>query len=453
MLEQIDPGTRYGAVKIPSSKSLAHRALICAALADRDSVISCSGISRDLEATMECLKGFGAEVEILEDMIRVTPIRETSSTAGKDQAGRMLLAGRQIQADRSADTSVILPCRESGSTLRFLLPLAGALGRTAVFQMEGRLPLRPMQEYEKVLQDHGMKIRREGERLCCEGQLTPGEYLLPGNISSQYFTGLLFALPLLDGESHIRIRGKAESAAYISLTESALSSAGILFEKKEDGWLIPGGQHYRIQEGNDPAVIEGDYSGGAFFLCAGAFSKQGIRCGNLSSVSMQGDRGIIDILQQFGAEVRVSDHSVCVKRGVLKGIDIDGSMIPDILPVLSVVAAAAEGTTRIFHAERLRMKESDRVLSTLTMLKALGADAEETGDGMLIHGTGSLRGGAEVDPFGDHRIAMSAATAACICREPVTIKDAECVEKSYPDFWKDFHSLQIERNSTGRNNI
>ena len=255
----------------------------------------------------------------------------------------------------------------------------------------------------------------------------------------------MFALPLLDGESRIRIRGKAESADYVRLTESALSSAGILFEKQEDGWLVPGMQHYRTPEGNDPEVIEGDYSGGAFFLCAGAFSEQGIRCENLSSVSMQGDRRIIDILQQFGAEVGVSDHSVCVKMGSLKGINIDGSMIPDILPVLSVVAAAAEGTTRIFHAKRLRMKESDRILSTVTMLKTLGAAVEETEDGMLIHGTGSIKGGAEVDPFGDHRIAMSAAAAACICREPVTIKDAECVEKSYPDFWKDYDSLIIEQ--------
>ena len=450
MLVRLEPGTRYGTVKIPSSKSLAHRALICAALADRDSVISCSGISRDIEATMECLKEFGAAFEVREDLIRVTPVWGDCSgyrSVQTDRTDRM--KGTALQ-DSNA---VILPCRESGSTLRFLLPLAGALGRGAVFQMEGRLPLRPMQEYEKVLEEHDMKIRREGDRLCCEGQLTPGEYLLPGNISSQYFTGLLFALPLLDGESRIRILGKAESADYIRLTESALSDAGITVEKLEDGWLVPGGQHYRTTEGNDPAVIEGDYSGGAFFLCAGAFSGQGIRCDNLSSASMQGDRRILDILQQFGAQVEVRDKSISVRKGTLHGIDIDGSMIPDILPVLSVVAAAAEGTTRIYHAERLRMKESDRILSTLTMLKALGAEAEETEDGMRIQGTGSLKGGAEVDPFGDHRIAMSAAVAACICREPVSIRDSECVEKSYPDFWKDYHSLQIERISTGRNEI
>ena len=442
MMERIDPGARYGTVSIPASKSVAHRALICAALADRRSVISLNGISRDIEATMECLREFGAVFEVREDLIRVTPVPEAGRTAATvPEAGRT--AETVSECDARKETRM-LPCRESGSTLRFLLPLAGALGREAIFQMEGRLPERPMDRYEQVLQDHGMTIVRKGNTLSCSGLLKPGEYVLPGNVSSQYVTGLLFALPLLDGDSRIRIQGELESADYIRLTEAALADAGITCIRKEDGWLIPGGQCYKAPAGEKPVIIEGDYSGAAFFLCAGAFSEQGIRCENLSAGSMQGDKRIIDILRQFGAETQVGDNSVTVKKGTLKGTLIDGSMIPDILPVLSIVAAAAEGTTRIFHAERLRLKESDRITSTVSLLKALGADAEETADGMLIHGKGWLQGGAEADPFGDHRIAMSAAVAACICREPVAVKDAECVEKSYPDFWKDFHSLQTE---------
>ena len=431
MKEQIIPGIRSGTVRIPASKSMAHRALICAAFADRESQILCDAISRDIEATIECLQAMGARILVRDGNIRIRPVWREEKTG---------------EHENSTDSKV-LPCGESGSTLRFLLPLAGACGVNARFCMEGRLPQRPMQEYEKVLSEHGMRIQREGTKLLCSGQLLSGEYILPGNISSQYISGLLFALPLLHGDSQIRIQGNAESADYIHMTVSALRKVNIRIRQTEDGYLIPGDQRMKIPEGAEQQVIEGDYSSAAFFLCMGAFSDKGITAKNLAEDSLQGDRRIREILQQFGAQVMQGDQSITVRRGDLKGICLDGSMIPDLLPVLSVVAAAAAGETRIFHAERLRMKESDRIKSTVAMLKALGADAEETPDGMCIRGGKVLMGGAEVDPFRDHRIAMSAAVGACLCRKPVSILDSECTAKSYPGFWKDYHGLHVDSDS------
>lgn len=421
----VNPGKRTGRIGIPSSKSLAHRALICRALADQCSGIVLDGFSADIKATMNCLKGLGAEISIHEGVMEITPVKWFPE------------AKQSLQAAQ-------LPCSESGSTLRFLLPVAGALGREAVFVMEGRLSERPMERFEQVLIDHGMKIRRDGRNLYCSGKLEPGEYKLPGNISSQYISGLLFALPLLDGSSRIRIETDLESADYVKLTEGALHDAGIIWETTQDGYLIPGRQCYHISAATKMARIEGDYSAAAFFLCAGAFSQQGITVHDLSPDSRQGDRRILEELERFGALVEVQGREVTVRKGQLKETTIDGSMIPDLIPVLSVVAAGVRGTTRIYNAARLRMKESDRIMSTCRMLQSLGADVRELQDGLIIYGNGELKGGALVDPYRDHRIAMSAAVGACICSEPVMIKDAECVGKSYPDFWEDFGSLGME---------
>ena len=419
MIRTILPGARSGIVKIPASKSQAHRALIAAALSRFPMRVMCRGISDDIQATMNCLKGLGADFEIQEDKILVTPVRATQS---KDIAS--------------------LPCSESGSTLRFLLPLAGAFGADAQFLMEGRLPERPMKEYEQVLGNHGMTIRREGKCLYCSGRLQAGDYVLPGNISSQYFTGLLLALPLLPGESLLQWEGTLESADYVAMTEEVLEGFGIRWEKLAQGYRIPGDQTYHCRK--PVFTVEGDYSSAAFFLCMGAFSREGITAENLSPASRQGDSRVLALLRQFGANVCEEGSQVTVRGGKLQGISIDASMIPDLVPAISVVAAGAQGTTHIFNATRLRLKESDRIRSTCQMLRCLGADVRETTDGLIITGTGTLKGGAEVDPFRDHRIAMAAAEAACICRSPVTVRDAQCVSKSYPGFWQDLQALSAQ---------
>ena len=421
MNKTVTPGSRSGAVSAPSSKSQAHRILICAALAESRSVITCPGISKDIEATMNCLNGMGAQIYADGDVINVQPI---------DRASLSVSSGEHM-----------LACSESGSTLRFLLPIVGALGIDAAFAMEGRLPERPMREYEDVLRSHGMNITREGSLLHASGQLKAGIFSLPGNISSQYFSGLLFALPLVAGDSRIVIEGNLESRDYVIMTENALRQSGIVWKDLPDGYEICGNQTYS----SEPQIrVEGDYSSASFFLCAGALSANGITVRNLSETSGQGDRRIVDVLKKFGARIERRGDEIFAQRDSLNAITIDGSMIPDLIPVLSVVAAAARGTTHIIHAQRLRMKESDRIKSTVEMLKAIGASVAETEDGMVIEGQEYLTGGT-VDSYMDHRIAMAAAVAAGICRNPVTVINAQCVSKSYPAFWDDLESMEVDR--------
>ena len=414
MNKTILPGARTGEVHIPASKSQAHRMLLCAAMGENEVTLRCRGLSKDILATVACLKALGASVDAEGEVLHLRPV--SAPPPGL----------------------CLLPCGESGSTLRFLLPLVGALGASAVFEREGRLPERPIEPLGRELCRNGMDIRSDGARLSCSGQLRPGAFSLPGNISSQYISALLMTLPLLEGESTLHIEGALESAAYVAMTEEVLRLGGVRTEKTGDGYRISGGQRCRFAP---ELSVEGDYSNAAFFLCAGALSERGIRVTGLDPRSRQGDRAIVPLLEEMGAQVASDSSSVTVKRDALHGITIDASPIPDLIPVLSVVAAAASGETRVIHAQRLRLKESDRLHSTTQMLRALGAEAEELPDGLVIRGGRTLAGGT-VDACGDHRIAMSAAVAGGICRGAVTICGSECVQKSYPDFWTDFQQLK-----------
>ena len=414
MNKTILPGARTGEVHIPASKSQAHRMLLCAAMGENEVTLRCRGLSKDILATVACLKALGASVDAEGEVLHLRPV--SAPPPGL----------------------CLLPCGESGSTLRFLLPLVGALGASAVFEREGRLPERPIEPLRRELCRNGMDIRSDGARLSCSGQLRPGAFSLPGNISSQYISALLMTLPLLEGESTLHMEGALESAAYVAMTEEVLRLGGVRTEKTGDGYRIPGGQRCRFAP---ELSVEGDYSNAAFFLCAGALSERGIRVTGLDPQSRQGDRAIVPLLEEMGAQVASDGSSVTVKRAALHGITIDASPIPDLIPVLSVVAAAASGETRVIHAQRLRLKESDRLHSTTQMLRALGAEAEELPDGLVIRGGRTLAGGT-VDACGDHRIAMSAAVAGGICRGAVTICGSECVQKSYPDFWTDFQQLK-----------
>ncbi len=405
----LTPGPCAGEVCIPSSKSVAHRLLICAALGTEKTTLLIDGFSRDILATAKCLKALGAGIETKGRRIRVTPIQKPVSGG-------------------------LLPCGESGSTLRFLLPVAGALGVSGCFKMEGRLPERPMQVYEDVLRAHGMEISRDGSWLRFGGQLQSGAYSLAGDVSSQYFSGLLMALPRLSGASSVTAEGTLESAGYLRLTEDALTRSGVRIERAGQSWRIPGFQRFAL-----PGVlrVEGDWSNAAFFLCMGALSERGVTVRGLNLRSAQGDMAVLDILRQFGASLEASEGEVTVRRAKLRPLTIDAAPIPDLVPVLSVLACGAKGDTRIVNAARLRMKESDRLQTTAKLIRDLGGAVEELPDGLVIHGTGGLRGG-DVDSCRDHRIAMSAAVAAGLCRESVTISGADCVQKSYPAFWEDF---------------
>lgn len=405
------PGARHGRVRIPSSKSRLHRLLLIAALGDGEARLRYAGkIPHDIAATIDCLRTLGAGIDASETgVLRVTPLRA--------------LPGR----------ACALRCGESGSTLRFLLPVVGALGMEAIFCREGRLPERPITPLREVLAAHGMKIWEEGTSLFCKGRLLAGDYFIEGDTSSQFITGLLYALPLLNGDSTLTVTGELVSAPYVAMSDESLRLAAIGFTKAENRYTIPGGQQYA-----PPAEIcvEGDWTNAAVFLCAGAFSRGGVTVAGLDLGTTQGDRAVLDILRRFGAGIEAAADAVTVRRGTLLGGEIDATDIPDLVPVLAAVASVAGGETRIVNAARLRSKESDRLHTTAAMLFSLGADVTELPDGLVIRGRGKLAGGA-VDAANDHRIAMAAAVAAGACMREVTITGAECVDKSYPAFWEE----------------
>ncbi len=412
MIHTVLPGPRRGSLRVPASKSVAHRLLITAAFSAEPCVLACDGISNDIAATIRCLNALGAEITVNGDLLSVKPIREANPAAE-------------------------LHCGESGSTLRFLIPVAGALGCDAVFHMEGRLPERPIETLTEECARHGMRFDKEGAELRLSGKLTPGHYTIPGGISSQFITGLLFALPFLEGDSTLEVTGTVESAGYIRLTEDALRRAGIRFDKHENTYTIPGNQRGSLS-GN--IRVEADWSSAAFPLCMGALSADGIEVRGVNLDSHQGDARVLEVLEGFGAIIERGTDSVTARRGTLKGQTIDASQIPDMVPAISVIGAAAEGETVITGAARLRLKESDRIASTAAMLRALGGEVRETEDGLIITGKPSLKGGT-VDPVGDHRIAMAAAAAASVCESPVTILNAECTDKSYPRFREEIEKL------------
>ena len=413
MIRRVAPGPRCGCVRIPASKSQAHRLLILAALGEGETRLVCDGVSKDIAATVACLNALGADIREEDGALCVRPIRDLP-------AGERRLA-----------------CGESGSTLRFLLPVVGALGADAVFVREGRLPERPLAPLDRELVAHGMRLEEDGALLRGSGQLRPGDYSLPGNVSSQYISGLLLALPQLAGESRLAVTGRLESAAYVTMTEDALSLAGVSFDKHNTVYIINGRQTGRL-----PAAltVESDWSNAAFFLAVGALSPEGMKVIGLNPRSSQGDRAVLRILREFGAELAEDGEDLWIRRGDLRALTIDAAPIPDLIPVLSVVASVAAGETRIVNAGRLRLKESDRLASTTRMLRALGAEIEEQPEGLVICGKPRLRGG-RVDSAGDHRIAMSAAVAATVCTEEVCVEGADCVRKSYPRFWEDFDAL------------
>jgi len=411
---QIQPGQLNGDVRAIPSKSQAHRALICAALADVPTDIICEGESEDIAATVDCLTALGAEIDRKADGFAVNPL------------------GKKEQK-----SVVSLPCRESGSTFRFLLPITGALGQGASYLLKGRLSRRPLSPLDGVLAAHGCVLSQQSSvPFHISGQLTPGYYELDASVSSQFISGLLFALPLLCGDSELRLTGRAESFPYVELTMSMLELFGVHTPFDGELFSIPGGQTYRSPS---QVRVEGDWSNAAFWLCAGAIGAGRVACADLDMQSRQGDRAVLDILTRFGALIDANGKRALVAGGKLRGIEIDAGNIPDLVPTLAVVGAVAEGTTVIHNAGRLRAKESDRLAAVTDVLRGLGACIKETDDGLLILG-GELTGGI-VSSWGDHRIAMAASIAATLCAEPVTITGAEAVNKSYPRFFTDFQKL------------
>lgn len=373
----ITPQLLRGEITVIPSKSQAHRLLICAAFADRPTQLVCSETNRDIEATVACLRALGAQIHSTESGYTVFPAQ-------------------------SVPQSAVLPCCESGSTLRFMLPVVGALGVDATLTMEGRLPQRPLSPLWEEMERMGCSLSRPTENtIRCQGKLRSGEYCINGSVSSQFITGLLFAHSLMDNCS-LTITGKLESKPYVDLTNEVLS----LFTGRHSPGCI---------------AVEGDWSNGAFWLAANTLGSD-LAIRGLSQDSLQGDRAVVDILQQLENDKPI----ICVAD------------IPDLVPILSVVAAAKHGAV-FTDIQRLRLKESDRVASVIAMLENLGGNATATEDTLTVS-PATLTGGT-VDSCNDHRIAMAAAIAATVCTAPVTLSGAEAVKKSYPQFWAEYRRL------------
>ena len=374
------PGKLCGTVIVPPSKSMAHRLLICAAFDSKPTELICTQTSEDIEATAFAL-------------------RQLCHYVGRTDYGYEICPYEYDGA--AAPPSLWINCHESGSTLRFLLPIVGALGIDTIFEMEGRLPQRPLSPLWEEMERMGCSLSRPAASLIqCTGKLQPGNYRIDGSVSSQFISGLMMAMPLIEGETSLEITGNVESKPYIEMTHHALQ-------------LFKSNRPERME-------VESDWSSAAFWLAANSLNSN-IAVEGLNQDSSQGDKLIASLLPQLEEKCTIS-----------------AADIPDLVPILAVVAAAKQGAV-FTDIRRLRLKESDRVASVIALLEALGGKAEATANTLTVYASNLV--GGTVDSFGDHRIAMAAAIAATICKEPVTIRDAECVKKSYPGFWEDYCRL------------
>lgn len=416
---KIYPSKLKGEVKIPPSKSMAHRAIICAALSDGLCIIENIDYSDDIIATIDAMNSLGAKIVKHKDYIEVIGA---------------------YGSDEKPQETRIIDCNESGSTLRFLVPISLLFKGSSKFIGRGNLGKRPLTTYYNIFERQGIEYSYEEDNLnlVINGELKPGTFEVEGNVSSQFITGLLFTLPLLKEDSKIIITTEMESKGYIDLTLRAMSDFGVeIINNNYREFIIKGNQKYNARNYR----VEGDYSQAAFFLCADSLGNE-VLCKDLDLNSLQGDKEVIDILERMNVIFNANDIGVKgTTNGELASTVIDGSQCPDIIPVLTSVAALTKGTTEIINAGRLRIKECDRLAAVTSELNKLGAKIIEKEDGLVVTGVEKLQGGVEVWSHKDHRIAMTLAIASTRCEEPIVIKDYECIAKSYPNFFEDFKAL------------
>ena len=380
-----------GNVTIPPSKSAAHRALICSYLAGGGSVSPIID-SNDMRATVGVI-------------------------------------------DALKNNEDVMNCIESGSTLRFMIPVVASLGRRATFIGEGRLPERPIGEYLDILPKHNVKVDSNGYLpMTIDGQLRNGSYEVNGDVSSQYITGLLLALANVEGDSAVILKTPLQSKPYVDMTVKVMADFGVNITETDFGYLIHGGQEFKKQD----YIVEGDWSQSAFFLVAGAIGGD-VKVSGLDMNSTQGDKAIVDVLKSFGADVEVGKDYVISRKSKLTGTTVDATDIPDLVPIIAVLGAFSNGKTTIKGAERLRFKESDRIESVVNNLRLMGVDVTETKDGMIING--SEPHGADLKGYNDHRIVMAFSVAGLFCDGDVRIDDAQSINKSYPTFFDDYNML------------
>ena len=412
----IYPSKLSGDIKAPPSKSMANRAVMCAALAEGQSTIENIELSNDILAMIAAMCVLGANITV----------------TGKGRIKTLEITGADLS--RAHGTLPDIDCGESGSLLRFIIPVALAAAGGAHFTGSGRLPERPIDIYEKLFVSRGISWEHGDKNLPLKayGTLKSGTYEIAGNVSSQYITGLLLALPMIKGDSRIIVTGDFESRKYVDMTVEILGDFGIDIECTAYGFKIAGGQKYKPMRYR----AEGDWSQASYLILAGVLGK-GTRVAGLRRDSLQGDGAIVDVLRRMGADINWEGDMLHANKSALHAADVNVSQCPDLAPVIALAMSCAQGISSISGGARLRIKESDRIETAAAALNALGADVTPTDDGMVIRGKASLTGGA-ADAVNDHRIAMMAGIASSYCENIIELKDSESVNKSYPSFWEDF---------------
>lgn len=403
-----------GEINIPPSKSMCHRAIICAGLSEGISNVKNVVFSKDIDATIDAMNSLGVNIE-------------------KNNNDLVIKGNGDLEIINSN-----INCEESGSTLRFLIPLVSLMSKSVTFEGKGKLVERPLNPYYEIFKNQKIDYKNVKGKLplTINGQLKSGEYKIKGDISSQFISGLLFALPILNGNSKVIITTELESKPYVDLTLDILKRFSIdVINKNYKEFIIKGNQKYKAIDYS----VEGDFSQAAFWLAAGILGAD-VSCSGLNMDSLQGDKAIIKIIKAMGGRIQIENDKVKALSCKIKSTVIDASQCPDLVPILTVLAALSEGKTEIINAARLRIKECDRLTAIRTELNKLGANIEEKPDGLVILGKENLKGGI-VNSWNDHRIAMALAVASIKCSTPVTIEDSLCVRKSYPDFWNDFKKL------------
>ena len=410
MKVKIYPSKVHGTVAIPSSKSMAHRALICASLAKGCSTLSGITPSKDIEATISCMQALGAKIEQVED--------------------NYIVHGTNLQVQVQ---NILCDCHESGSTLRFLIPVASLTNQKVTFIGQGRLMKRPMDIYQTLFDQQNLSFIQEEDHIEIQGALKENHYTIPGNVSSQFISGLLFTLPLLPKESTITIQEPFESKSYVDLTLQMLKNFGITIYQKGNTYSIPGSQHYQAKN----VHVEGDYSQMAFFGVLASLQSE-LTITNMDPDSMQGDKAILQQLQNAGAKVSIKNNQITVTHQLLQAQTIDLANCPDLGPILCVLASFCKGYTHFIHAKRLRIKESDRIEAMESELKKWGVDISSTEDTITIYGKEAYdRKDIIIDGHNDHRIVMAMSVFGLCAKYPSVIHGAEAITKSYPTFFDD----------------
>ena len=445
MQAKITPGKLKGKIEAVSSKSYLHRMLLCAALSESNTVIYLNCRSKDVDATIRCVEAMGAKVEIGDGKLIVHPVEhrlgvpEDTSCCRRNKAGA---GGSDLGAEADRNGSLpVLDCGESGSTARFVLPMTTAVCGGGTLVGAGRLPERPFGAICTVMEENGCTFSSYSIPMTVTGPLKSGIYRIPANISSQYISALMMSLPLVDGDSEIVFTTEVESEGYLDITESVMEDFGMPLENTGNGYKIKGNRRYKSP---GEIIAEGDWSNGAFWVAANALGC-GLEIGNLKDRSLQRDCRIVEVAKALFGEATLSanwENSIGepASRAENKEITIDGADIPDIIPISAIMACGRNGRTRFINCHRLRLKESDRLMSVASIINTLGGSAIVENDDLIVDGCGQLTGG-EVDSFVDHRIVMSAAIAATISTGEVIINNAQDVAKSYPNFFEDYEKL------------